>query len=249
VFARQEPEDRRFDLWKRDLVRGSESRLTSTGNNLNPVWSADSAYIFFRSTRDGGYKIYQKAADGTELERVVDDTPKIPADASRDYLFTTTSPEDKNGADIWVLPLSGDHTPVKYVATEFQESNPRLSPNGRWLAYQSNASKRQDIYVESFPQKGGKWMISTNGGRMPVWSRDGRELYYYSLDNKIMSVEIKPGAQFEFGTPQVLFEVAIANNSGFEVSNDGRFLVPLAEQDGSGPMEVVLNWPELLKRR
>jgi len=141
------------------------------------------------------------------------------------------------------------------VQTEFQENEPRLSPDGRWLAYRSNESKRSEIYVVSFPQPGGKWQISTTGGREPLWSRDGRELYYYSLDNKIMAVDIKPSVpespQLQFGVPRTLFEVRIFTNDSpsFDVSKDGRFLLPvLVEQEVSAPMTVVLNWPQLLKK-
>src|SRR4029453_15321824 len=151
------------------------------------------------------------------------------------YLFTTTlGATRKTGSDIWVLPLFGDRKPFPYVQTEFQENQPRLSPDGRLLAYRSNESKRNEIYVVSFPQQGGKWQISTNGGLKPVWSRDGRELFYYGLDNKIMAVDIKPSVpgnpQLQFGVPRALFEVRVLtgpDTAGFDVSKDGRFLLPV----------------------
>ena len=124
-----------------------------------------------------------------------------------------------------------------------------MSPDGRWLAYQSNESNRDEVYVVSFPDKGGKWLISTGGGTKPVWSRDGRELYYYSADGKIMAVPITPGAQFRFGVPRPLFDVRLATATvSFDVSTDGRFLLPvLVSQPGSALMNVVLNWPRTLK--
>jgi eukaryotic-like serine/threonine-protein kinase len=169
--------------------------------------------------------------------------------------MTTSGNTPKTGLDIWVLPLFGDRKAFPYVQTEFQENHPRLSPDRRWLAYKSNESKRSEIYVVSFPQPGEKWQISTDGGQAPVWSPDGRELYYNSLDNKIMAVEIKPfppgNRQSQFGVPRALFEVRmLTNDSGFDVSKDGRFLLPaLVEQSVSPPMTVVLNWPEMLKKR
>jgi len=215
------------------------------------VWSADGTHVFYASrTVD---KIYQKAANNTGAEEVLETAFRQPREASRDgrYLFTVTLGNN----DIWVLPLFGDRKPFPYVHTEFQENQPRLSPDGRWLAYRSDESKRDEIYVVSFPQPGGKWQISTEGGHAPVWSRDGRELYYYSLDNKIMAVEIKPsapGSQLQYGAPKALFEVRIPSNGvnvGFEVGRDGRFLVPaLVEQQASTPMTVVLNWPRLLQK-
>jgi Tol biopolymer transport system component len=149
--------------------------------------------------------------------------------------------------------LFGDRKPFARVETEFEENQPKLSPDGRWLAYRSNESKRNELYVVSFPEPSEKWQISTDGGQSPVWSRDGRELFYYSADNKVMAVEIKPGAQFQFGVPKALFEVRVAtnaSNTSLAVSKDGRFLLPvLVDQEESVPMTVVLNWPEMLKKK
>jgi Tol biopolymer transport system component len=257
AFLRRDPQVGRYDLWTRDLARGAESRLTSNGVASGPVWSADGTYIFYGSRPFG--KIYQKAANNTGAEEVVDVSAKLPMNASREgrYLFTTTSGNTpKTGLDIWVLPLFGDRKPFPYVQTEYQENQPRLSPDGSWLAYRSNESKRNEIYVVSFPQPGGKWQISTNGGQSPIWSHDGRKLYYYGLDNKIMAVDIKPPApgspQLQFGVPRALFEVRLSTvgDASFDVSKDGRFLVPAyVGQQVSTPMTVVLNWPQILKAK
>jgi serine/threonine protein kinase len=257
ALVRRDPQVGRSDLWIRDLARGVESRMTSSAIGGGPVWSADGTHIFFASRPFD--KVYQKAANNTGAEEVVDSGAKLPMDASRDgrYLVMTTAGNipRTTGLDIWVLPLFGDRKPFPYLETEFQDDQPRLSPDGRWLAYRSNESKRSEIYVVSFPQPGGKWHISTTGGREPVWNHDGRELYYYSLDNKIMAVDIKPSVpespQLQFGVPRALFEVRIftIDNPSFDVSKDGRFLLPiLVEQEVSTPMTVVLNWPQLLKR-
>jgi serine/threonine protein kinase/Tol biopolymer transport system component len=253
VFSRRDPQTGRFDLWSRDLVHGSESRLTLTGNNRWPVWSADGTSIFFGGTRDGSNKVYQKVANGTGPEIMVEGSAKVPKDTSRDgrYLIAVTADSTpKTGSDIWVIPLFGERKPIPYIQSEFHEGRPRLFPDARWLAYESDESKRNEIYVVSFPQPGGKWKISTNGGRDPAWSRDGRELYYYSPDGKIMAVDIKPGVQFQFGMPRRLFDVRVStNNTSFEVSKDGRFLVPALVDQASIPMTVVLNWPEILKKK
>jgi hypothetical protein len=134
--------------------------------------------------------------------------------------------------------------------SEFQENQPRLSPNGHWLAYRSNESKRNEIYVVGFPTPNRKWPISTNGGQSPVWSRDGGELYYYSPDGYIMAVDIKLGAQPQFGIPKILFRAHLSTYSTtFDVTRDGRFLLPaLVDQETAAPMTVVLNWPGLLKK-
>jgi eukaryotic-like serine/threonine-protein kinase len=240
------------DIWVRDLARGSESRLTSAGNNGFPVWSADGTRLFFMSNRDRAWKVYGKDANGTGTDEVLETDFKLPTDASRDgrYLLTMNpGPGLINGRGIWVLPLLGDRKPFPYVDAGFQERFARLSPDGRWLAYQSKESNRDDVYVVSFPQEGGKWLISTGGGVKPVWSRDGRELYYYSADGKIMAVPITPGSQFQFGLPRPLFDVRLAiTTASFDVSRDGRFLLPvLVANPGSGLMNVVLNWSRTLK--
>ena len=164
-------------------------------------------------------------------------------DWSRDgrYLLSSTGQRNpKTASDIWVLPFS-DKKAFPYLQTEFNEDNCKLSPDGRWLAYQSDESKRNEIYVMTFPMPSGKWQISTGGGRIPAWSRDGRELYYVSADNKLMAVEIKPGVKFEAGVPHPLFDVR--PGAGFDVRKDGNFLIPTpAEQSASAPMTVVLNW-------
>ena len=212
----------------------------------NPVWSADGAQVFYSNR--AGDKVYQKAANNTGAEEVMEIAAKYPVGSSRDgrFLFTAAVGNSR----IWVVPLFGDRKPFPYPHTEFQESQPRLSPDSRWLAYTSDESKRKEIHVVSFPQPGGKWQISTEGGQSPAWSRDGRELYYYSLDNKIMAVEIRPGARFQFGAPKALFgvPVSVRRGTGFEVSGDGRFLLPaLVEPQATTPMTVVLNWYRMLK--
>ena len=208
--------------------------------------------LFFMSNRGSGFKVYGKDANGTGTDELLETHFKVPMDASRDgrYLITTNpGPNLEEDRGIWVLPLSGDRKPFSYLDAGFHEQFPKLSPDGRWLAYQSNESNRDEVYVLSFPQKGGKWLISTGGGIRPVWSRDGRELYYYSADGKIMALPITPGAQFRFGVPKPLFDVRLATATvGFDVSRDGRFLLPvLMPHQDSALMNVVLNWPRTLK--
>jgi serine/threonine protein kinase len=245
AFIRRDRQVGRPELWIRDLARGTESRLASGMIFGNPVWSADGAQVFYSSR--AGDRVYRKAANNAGGEEALEASANPPWEASRDgrYLFTVT----KSNSRIWVLPLFAGGKPFAYPQTEFQHSQPKLSPNGRWLAYRADESKRSEIHVVSFPEPGGKWQISTDGGRSPVWRRDGRELYYYSLDNKIMAVEIRPSAQFQFGAPKALFGIRPRSlNTGFEVSNNGRFLVPaLVEQQTTRPMTVVLNWPRMLK--
>jgi hypothetical protein len=135
------------------------------------------------------------------------------------------------------------------VNSEYDEIVARLSPNGLWLAYRSDESKRNEVYVQSFPEHKGKWQISTNGADYSVWSRDGRELYFIGADRKMMAVEVKNGSSsFQAGIPKPLFEVA--KSQQFDVGKDGRFLiqVPSEKAAESVPITVVLNWQAGLKK-
>jgi len=117
-----------------------------------------------------------------------------------------------------------------------------LSPNGRWLAYVSEESKRSEVYVQTFPTIGGKWQVSTLGGDHPVWRRDGEELFYIAADGKMTGVEVKSGPNFEAGRPKPLFEARFGGN-GFDVAKDGRFLIPVLVDAGvTAPLTVVVGW-------
>jgi eukaryotic-like serine/threonine-protein kinase len=119
------------------------------------------------------------------------------------------------------------------------------------LAYTSDETKRDEVYVQSFPNPGGKWQISTNGGQRPIWSRDGKELFFLGSERKkMMVVDVKSGATFQAGVPKPLFDTHLGgNNPWFDVSKDGRFLIPTRVDDGAvDPITVVVNWPGGLKK-
>ena len=152
-----------------------------------------------------------------------------------------------------MAPVSpeGDRKPYPYLRTEFAEGLAKLSPNGKWLAYRSDEAKRSEIYVMTFPNPGGKWQISNSGGTNPTWSRDGKELFFVSPDNKMMAVDIKgTGGNPEPGVPKALFDVRLGvGNARFDVAKDGRFLIPTPlEQSASAPITVVVNWTAGLKK-
>jgi len=261
------------DIWVYDLTRGSPSRFTfGPAGNLFAQWSPDGSHIAFTSLRPQGVTIAQRATSGTAQDEILDGDAQVkrPLDWSRDGNYIIEGrPGNKTGADIWVLPLAqqgkdqqgksapgkeanakeGDGKPFPYLNTEFNEDYAKLSPNGQWLAYTSDESKRPEVYVQTFPTKGGKWQVSIDGGERPVWSRDGKELYFISPDQKMMAVEIKGGANFDRGAPKPLFDVRIAATNWFDVSKDGRFLLPVpVAQSGAAPVNVVVNWQAALKK-
>jgi len=154
------------------------------------------------------------------------------------------------GFDLWVLTLDGRRIP--FLRTPFDERGATFSRDGRWLAYTSNESARDEIYVRPFPGPGQKWQISTGGGSEPVWARDGRELFYRSGD-QMMAVAVSTTPTFLSQKPRVLFEGEYARPdplTSYDVAPDGHFVMVRGEtQSALSPLHVVLNWFEELKRR
>jgi serine/threonine protein kinase/Tol biopolymer transport system component len=258
VFDRRDPQTARMDIWLYDLMRGTTSRFTFGPNyNFNPVWSGDGRSIAFASNRDGTARVFQRATNaGADqiLTPPLGDTPQTtrPQDWSRDgrYVIEETI-NRKGGFDLWLQPLFGDKKPFPYLATPFNETNARISPDGKWLAYVSDETRRYEVYVQPFPTPGAKAQISTEGGEKPVWSRDGKQLYFISADRKMMAVNVTTGEKFEAGSPRMLFETRIGNALGnrFDVSKEGRFLIPTeTEQANDSPLTLIVNWPALLKK-
>ncbi len=161
--------------------------------------------------------------------------------------------------DLWLLPLSGDHKSRPFVATPANEFGGRISPDGRWMAYTSDESGKDEVYVTSYPEPRDSTRISSDGGTQVEWRRDGRELFYRAPDRKLMAVPIRGAATFEPGTPQALFELPLnppawiqggVDQRVYAPSSDGqRFLigVPVAE-GSSAPISVVLDWTATLKK-
>jgi Tol biopolymer transport system component len=241
------------DIWLYDVARGTNSRFTFGGRYSSfPAWSPDSSHVAFHSATGGTNSIYQKAANGAGKEEVLEENvyPIVPLDWSRDgrYLIEGRTADSKTGSAIWVLPLFGDKKAYPYLQTNANETSAKLSPSGQWLAYQSDENTRNEIYVQTFPQPGGKWQVSTNGGSFPVWSRDGKELFYVGADGKMMAVEVKPGPKFDAGIPKPLFDTR-RTGIGYDVGKDGRFLIPVpVEQSGTSPITMVINWTAGLKK-
>ena len=246
------------DLWIIDLVRATVSRLTfGPSTQTSAVWSPDGARIVFSSDRDGTYGLYEKLATGAGGEQALirSETPKSPSDWSADGRFIVYDEVNpKTGTDLWVLPLFGDRKPMPFLRTEFNESESHFSPDGRWMAYVSDESGRREIYIQAFPPSNAKWQISTDGGSFPKWRGDGKELFYLSPDQKLMSVEIQSDSTLHAGKPRILFEARFFNIpiTPYTVSADGqRFLIvtPTEEESNTAPLTLILNWTAELKKR
>ncbi|MGB9067203.1 MAG: protein kinase [Candidatus Acidiferrales bacterium] len=261
----------RFDqvpvLWLTDFSRGTSTRFTfGSSYALGGAWSPDGSRIIFTSNRDGKYDLYQKPANGLKDEELVlrsSSDRELPTDWSRDgrfLIYNVVSPQTKS--DVWVLPLESDKRPFPFLQTESNEQDGRFSPDGHWMAYVSDESGRDEIYVRTFrpdapggtSDAGGKWLISMGGGTQPRWRRDGKLLYYLATDGKLMAVDVATATGFQSGAPKALFHIPSPQNGSvgqsWDVAPDGkRFLFPVPTSgEDTAPFTVVLNWQAGLKK-
>jgi Tol biopolymer transport system component len=241
-------------IWLIDLNRDFMSPFTFNGSiNLDPIWSPDGREIVFGSGKPGR-GLYRKRVDGSGSEELLVTTPGLPSDWSRaGFLLYTTFFDPKTASDMWALPLNGDRKPFPVVQTIYEEKDPQFSPDGRWVAYQSNETGRFEIYLQPFPGPGRREPISTNGGAQVRWRRDGRELFYIALDGRLMSVPIRPAPDAQtvhIGAAVPLFATHVggavqgADRQQYVVSPDGqRFLMSVVPEDANpAPISVILNW-------
>jgi dipeptidyl aminopeptidase/acylaminoacyl peptidase len=254
VAFMRETEEGNLDIWLLELGRNVLSRFTTdAAADLLPVWSPDGTRIVFSSNRKGGFELYEKAVDsdtGSERLFLTSAQVEFASDWSLDGRFLLyTSVDAKTNSDIWALPLDGKREPFPVVQTaNFNESFPRFSPDGRWIAYESNESGRSEIYIQPFRGPGARLVISTSGGAQARWRRDGKELFYISLDNRLMAVPIRldtTGAVAE--APAPLFPVRmigpVQGETKYMVASDGqRFLMETFREDATSPITVILNW-------
>jgi len=260
AVARSDTPTGNAEIYLFDLAGDTEQRLTfNSALDVFPYFSPDGSRIVWTSYRDGVGNLYQKAASGAGPDMALhrSDYPKFAVDWSRDgrfIIYREIVPQTK--ADLLVLSLE-DGKSWPWLKTDFNEEVGRFSPDGKWIAYNTNDSGRSEIYMQEFapgaPASGGRWMLSTNGGRNPQWRRGGGELYYISLDNKLMAVEVMFGAEVKRGTPKELFalnDIRANPNASFAVTPDGqRFLfVTSAEETSVTPFTVVLNWMAEIKK-
>ena len=247
------------DLWVLDLDRGSRSRITFGGNNqFFPIWTPEGDQLTFADGPTAPNTLYLADADGsggidTLLQR---EGAQFPTSWSRDgsvLAFYERDSQTSMGRDIWVLPVGGD--PEPFLVTPFEERAPVFSPDGRWLAYVSNESGQEEIYVTPYPGPGPRTTISTAGGTEPVWSQAGSELFYRESD-QLMVVAVDLGETFRGGTPQSLFAdpyLRDPNNNAapnYDVAPDGQgFVMVRGDVAGQDVVILVENWFEELRQR
>jgi Tol biopolymer transport system component len=255
--AKPSPDGGSTNLWIVDRS-GKATPFTDTPDREGPpVWSPDGSHIVFASNQDRSYDLYTKAVTGGRAEPLFKSPlPKFPRDWSRDgrYLLMSVLDPGTHG-DIWGLALS-EHRAAPIVDTVYMEDYPALSPDGKWLAYQSDETSRNEVYVQPFDglTDGTKrrWKISNGGGGLVHWSADGQELFYMTASGRLMVVAVHAqGGEFAFGEPRLLFQTRpIPGQWNFyDVSPDGQtFLmnIPL-EWSSSSPLTVDTGWMSRLR--
>lgn len=245
------------DVWTIDLASGNATRITTDAAvDATPVWGPNGTAIAFSSQRAGAYQIYRRALAGSADELLIGGpAASIATDWSRDgrlILFTRTGAT--TGLDLWMAPVNQPRDAFPFADTSAAEDNATLSPDGRWVAYQSNASGRDEIYVEPTPtrsrQRGlsvtdGRLQISIEGGTQPLWRGDGRELFFLAPDGSVMAVPVSPSISFSVGDPQAILPAAmtLVIRHAYTVTPDGqRVLMPVLDQTNPSTLTVVPNW-------
>jgi eukaryotic-like serine/threonine-protein kinase len=271
-YARLSPDGRRValdirdeqnDIWIWDFERHVLTRLTTDPSfDQSPVWTPDGRRIAFASQRGGVLNLYWQSADGSGTAE------RLTAPSTRLQIPWALTPDGKTmvirdtdpttGADIAAMALDGDRSIKPLIHTTFNESNADISPDGRWITYQTGESGRVEIHVRPFPDvERGHWQVSTDGGSRPMWARSGQELFYVDPQGRIMAVPLQTAGEFSAGSPRVVAEGvsgAQALGRNYDVSPDGRrfFLIrnALKTEDKTPPpqLNVVVNWAEELKR-
>jgi serine/threonine-protein kinase len=244
-------------VWLADTARGTLTRLTFEGLSRDPVWAPDGRSLFFGSKRgESTFGLFRQALDGRAGAEILWPSPvpiwPDPQSVTPDgrvLLFNTRAKD--SGDDIWTLSLDADRAAKPWLATAANEYAGRLSPDGRFVAYNSDESGRTEVYVQAFPEGGGKRLVSEGGGRNAIWSRDGRRLFYREGD-RVLEVEVERAPAFSTGKPVLLFSGRYRmSGRDFDVSSDGTELIMMrANGERTTPrINVLLDWWRSLDAR
>jgi serine/threonine-protein kinase len=263
--------DQENDIWIWSLARRTLTRLTfDPGLDRYPVWTPDGRRIAFSSQRGGAPNLFWQAADGTGAAERLTESPntQLPHSIAADgtwLVFEELAPSAGTGSptgfNVTLLALAGERQAKPLIATTFLDRNADLSADGRWVAYESNESGRNEVYVRPFPAvDGGRWQVSTSGGSQPLWAPNSRELYFVDPEGRIVGVSVQSGPGFIAGNPQVVVKNPLVRNPPaitgrmFDVSRDGRRFLLIKAGEGTEqaapPLQIVVvqNWFEELKR-
>ncbi len=243
------------DIWVYDVARNTFTRLTTEGLNIRPEWSPDGRDLIFISTRDGKTGIWRQPADGSGPPSLLYQPEVEPFEAmlspDTKWLLIRTSPGSTYPRDILAVPLTGERTVVPIVTSPYSETKPRFSPDGKWLAYQSDETGRFEIYVRPFPGSGARVQVSDNGGSEPIWGRSGRSLYFRGQVGEVIQVGVTTGSAFSIGERAVVLAgdyLADASHANYDIAPDGSFLM-LRRAGAESQTIVVHNWGRELREK
>jgi len=245
------------EVWVYDLERTTGARVVYGWDNSNPVWSPDGNELVFNSNRGraGSFNLFSQSVEGTERARQLTataDVRQVPQSRSPDGRYLVFAQISASGnSDIWVMTVA-DGTSRPVLQTSAVETNARISPDGRFLAYESDESRRNEVYVQAFPNATRRWQVSLDGGTAPEWAASGRELFYRN-GSQMMAVSVAAGSEPLLGRPARLFEGDYLQSSpwvgsAYGVARDGRFVMITNERQTTTHLNLVQNWIEELKR-
>jgi len=243
-------------VWVFDMAAAAQPyKLTFNAHNTQPVWSPDGSRVAFVSTRDGPSRnMFVVPADGSvvdPLRLIASDKDKTSLTWSRDGWLVYNELGDSTRTDLWKQPAAGGKAEL-WLQTPFAENNAMFSPDGKWVAYVSDATGSDEIWVRPFPGLGSPLRVSVAGGHDPTWSRDGKELFYQE-GSKLMAVAVAATSPMQMQAPKLVFEggfIAWEPNTPrtFDVAADGRFLMIEPTATNAQRFNVILNWTEELQR-
>ena len=246
------------DIWIYDISRDVPLRLTFDPDfDSSPIWSPDGDSIVWRSNRKGRYDLYQKVSSGAGNDEILFESEENKEANSwssdgRFIAYTNTTVKGNTQNDIWILAMSGDRKPFPFLQTGANEFSAQFSPDNQWIAYVSDESATNQVYIAPFPTVVGKWQVSRNGGTEPRWRGDGKEIFFLSPENKLMSVKVNAvGTNLEVGNAETLFEIHPANPPGYhyDVTKSGkRFLVDSLKEGDLQSLSLIVNWTAPLKK-
>jgi Tol biopolymer transport system component len=245
-------------VWIYDLEREAFTRLSGPGGRL-PVWSPDGERVTFVSGMES-FEIVRQAADGSgTAERLTslasaNSEPSSWSPDGRFLFFVDADPNTRT--DLWILSMEGERQAQPFLQIPRHQGGGVFSPDGRWIAYDSNESGRMEVYVQPFPGPGGKWQVSTEGGLQAVWARSGREIFFRNAD-RMMAVQVETKPSLKLSKPEILFEGHYERATGwngyanYDVTPDGQRFLMIRSEDEPAPtrIHVVLDWAEELKKK